>query len=163
MDTAEVEFDARRAIEHLVRTAHRHLSMEAAFLAEVTATEQLYRATAGVAETFTITAGGSLPRLEGFCHNVLERGEPWVVPDTTADPVAAAVPVRTVGGFGAYIGVPVRHPDGRSYGSLCGISHHAEPDLGERDVAVLEALADVLGFHIGQLEDADPRAAHRAR
>lgn len=149
-----VESEVWGAIEHLVHTAHRHLSMEAAFLAEVTATEQLYRATAGPAETFTITTGGALPRLEGFCHHMLERDGPWVVPDTSGDPVAAVVPVHTIGDFGAYIGVPVRHPDGRNYGSLCCISHDPVPRLGDRDAAVLSALADVLGFHIGQLEDA---------
>lgn len=154
VDTALVESEASRAIEYLVRAARRHLSMEAAFLAEVTATEQLYRVVAGTAETFTITAGGALPRLEGFCHHVLERGEPWVVPDTTHDPVAATVPVRTVGDIGAYIGVPVRRPDGRSYGALCCISHDVQPALDEGDAAVLAALADVLGFHIEQLEDA---------
>lgn len=154
LDISSVESEAWQAIEHLVGAAHRHLSMEAAFLAEVTPTEQLYRAAAGTAETFTITVGGALPRLEGFCHHMLTRGEPWIVPDAAEDPVAATVPVRTVGDFGAYIGVPVRRPDGRDYGSLCCINHDPQPDLAERDVAVLEALADVLGFHLGQLEEA---------
>ncbi len=155
-----VEADAWRAIEHLVATARRHLSMEAAFLAEVTAAEQLYRVTTGTAETFTITTGGALPLDQGFCQHVLSRGGPWVVPDAATDPVAATIPVRTVGDFGAYIGVPVRLPDGRDYGSLCCISHNPELGLGERDIAVLEALADILGFHIGQVEDA---AAGRER
>lgn len=128
--------------------------MEAAFLAELTATEQLYRVTTPAAETFTITTGGALPRDEGFCQHMLARGGPWVVPDAAADPIAASVPVRTIGDFGAYIGVPVRRPDGREYGSLCCISHDPQPDLGERDAAVLEALADILGFHLGQLEEA---------
>lgn len=35
--------------------------------------------------------------------------------------------------------------------------YQATSDLGDRDVAVLEALADTLAFHVAQLEDSTER------
>lgn len=153
MDQPQVEPDADRAIAHLLQAARRHLGMEAAFLAELTASEQIYRATTEDASSFTILQGGSLPRLESFCQHVLERGRPWVVPDTSRDETARTLAITETGRFGAYIGVPVRLSDGSLFGTLCCISHQAHPGLGDRDVAVLEALADVLSFHVEQLRD----------
>ncbi|MBW3618853.1 MAG: GAF domain-containing protein [Actinobacteria bacterium] len=148
------EDGARAAIEHLLRAAHRHLGMEAAFLAELTETQQLYRATSDETASFTILSGGSLPRLESFCQHVLTRNAPWVVPDTREDPTARALAITETGRFGAYIGVPVRLLDGTVFGTLCCISHDACPGLGDRDVHILEALADVLAFHATQMRDA---------
>lgn len=140
------------AVEHLLQTARRHLGMEGAFLAELTDTQQLYRATAG-SESFTILAGGELPRVESYCQYVMENAEPWVVRDAREDQRARRLAVTAAGEFGAYIGVPVILPDGRAFGTLCCLSHEARPDLGDRDVAVMEALADTLAFHLAELEE----------
>ncbi len=148
----------RRAVEHLLQTARRHLGMEGAFLAEVTASEQIYRATSD-AESFTILEGGSLPRVESYCQYVVESGEAWVVPDTGRDERARRLAITDAGEFGAYIGVPVVLPDGQPFGTLCCLSHEARPDLGDRDVAVLEALAETLAFHVTQLEERSERIA----
>lgn len=143
----------RRAVEYLLHAARRYLQMEAAFLAELTEHEQIYRATTGKdAEEFTFFEGGSLPRLEGYCHQVMESDAPWVIRDTAAEPAVRDMPVTDSAGLGAYIGVPVRLPDGRSFGTLCCVSRGPRPDLGRDDVAIMEALADILGFHVDQLE-----------
>lgn len=150
---------SRRAVEHLLQTARQHLGMEGAFLAELTDTDQLYRATSDV-ESFTILQGGSLPKVESYCQYVVDSGEPWVVPDTRQDEQARRLAITAAGDFGAYIGVPVVLPDGRAFGTLCCLSHEAKPDLGDRDVAVLQALAETLSFHVAQLEE---RSHHVAR
>lgn len=158
MDAPVLEPGARRAVEHLLQAARRHLGMEAAFLAELTESEQLYRAATDGTAGFAILEGGTLPRLESYCQHVIARGGPWVVRDTTSDEVASGLEITERGRFGAYIGVPVRLLDGSVYGTLCCIAHEPRPDLGERDVAVLEALADVLGFHVSQLQAAGREA-----
>lgn len=133
--------------------------MEAAFLAELTDTHQVYVATSGEATSFTIETGGSLPLIESYCRHIFESDEPWVIPDTRANDRVAHLEVTRAGNFGAYIGVPVHLPDGAAFGTLCGLSHTTRPDLGERDVAILEALADVLGFHVSQLQEDAARIA----
>jgi signal transduction histidine kinase len=133
--------------------------MEAAFVSEVTSEAQHYRAAVGDNETFTIVEGASTPRRDGYCQHVLERDRPWVVRDAARDVVAAALPITTDGDIGAYLGVPVHHPDGRPFGTLCCISHDPRPELGDREVVTLETLAEVLGFHLAQLEQHEDRVA----
>jgi signal transduction histidine kinase len=143
--------EPQRAVEYLLHTARRRLQMEAAFLAELTETEQIYRATAD-AESFTIVEGASLPRVAGYCRRVMESGAPWVIRDTSIEPEVRDLAITSAGQLAAYIGVPVTAPDGRPFGTLCAINHTPRPDLGEQDVAILQALADVLGYHVDQLE-----------
>lgn len=153
----------RAAVEHLLHTARRHLGMEAAFLAELTETEQIHRATTGAdADTFTIFDGGRLPRLEGYCRHVMETDAPWVIRDTSAEPEVQHLAVTAAGRFGAYIGVPVKRPDGSSFGTLCCLSHRPRPDLGSDEVATLQALADILGFHVDQLGGLQQQASELA-
>lgn len=160
----QIDPGPRRAIEHMLRRAQDRLGMEAAFLARLTDTHQVYVATSGEATSFTIETGGSLPLIESYCRHIFESDEPWVIPDTRANDKVAHLEVTRAGDFGSYIGVPVHLPDGAAFGTLCGLSHMTRPDLGERDVAILEALADVLGFHISQLwEDAARIASLEAR
>jgi PAS domain S-box-containing protein len=149
---------ARRAVEHVLEAARRRLGMEAAFLAEDTGDDLAWRATTADADGFTILVGGVRRRLETFCQHVLDRGAAWVVTDAAEDPVASQLDITPVGRFGAYIGVPVRDSDGELFGTLCCISHEPRPELGERDVAVMEALAEVLGHQVRQLRaDAEDR------
>jgi PAS domain S-box-containing protein len=143
----------RRAVERLLQLAHDRLGMEAAFLAELTETEQIYRATAGEADSFTIFQGGRLPRLEGYCRRVMEMDAPWIIRDTRAEPEVAHLAITSAGNFGAYIGVPVKQPDGSPFGTLCCLSHTPRPELGDVEVAGLQALADQLGFHVAQLAE----------
>lgn len=133
--------------------------MEAAFLAQLTDTHQVYVATSGEATSFTVETGGSLPLIESYCRHIFESDEPWVIRDTRSNEKVAHLAITRAGDFGSYIGVPVHLPDGASFGTLCGLSHAPRPDLGERDVAILEALADVLGFHVAQLQQDAARIA----
>lgn len=149
----DAEPGPRRAVERLLQLARDRLGMEAAFLAELTDTEQIHRATTDEAESFTILQGGRLPRLEGYCRRVMEMDAPWVIRDTRAEPEVAHLEITAAGRFGAYIGVPVKRPDGSRFGTLCCLSHTPRPELGDSDVAALQALADQLSFHLAQLAE----------
>jgi signal transduction histidine kinase len=141
------------AIESLLHAARRNLRMDAAFLAEVVDDAHIMQATSGPsAETFTIVPGGSRPLIETYCQHVMAARAPWVIRDTSQEPLVATMPATTEADVGAYIGVPVLYPDGRPFGTLCCISHDTSPELGSDQVAVLQALAEVLGFHVRQLE-----------
>lgn len=47
--------------------------------------------------------------------------------------------------IGTYVGVPVHLADGRLYGMLCCICHEPDPSIQERDVKLIEILADIIG------------------
>ncbi len=144
----------REAVEMLLGVARRRLGMQASFLAELTAREQIYHAATGTdVDTFQIHEGGRLPRIESYCRHVMSSDAPWVIHDTSAEPRVRDLAVTEAGHFGAYIGVPVHLPDGRPFGTLCCVSHEPRHDLDDRDVGAMQALADVLAFQVEQLGD----------
>ena len=121
----------RRAVEFLLHVAGRRLKMDAAFFAEVTVHEQVHLATTGAsADSFTIHQGERIPREEGYCHRVLTADTPWVIRDTSTEPLVRDLAVTTEGRLAAYLGVPVHDPDGQAFGTLCCMHHDPREDLG---------------------------------
>ncbi len=157
VDAATASLDdarTRRAVEFLLHAATQRLRMDGAFFAQVTDTQQIHLATTGAsADSFTIHAGDRLPRLDGYCHHVVERDETWLIHDTADEPLVRDLAVTVDGGLAAYLGVPVRDPSGQVFGTLCCMHHAPREDLGDEDVAVAEALAEILGLHLAQLEE----------
>ena len=138
----------------LLRVARQRLGMQASFLAQLTEHEQIFQGASGAdVDTFQIHEGGRLPRIESYCRHVMASDAPWVIHDTSAEARVRDLAVTAAGDVGAYIGVPVRLPDGRPFGTLCCISHAPRHDLGDRDVGAMQALADVLAFQVEQLGD----------
>jgi PAS domain S-box-containing protein len=150
--TADVEIDdpgARRAVEFLLQATRRRLGMDAAYLSEITQTEQVFLATTGTsADAFGIEPGGRIPLGDTYCQHVLATDASFVIRDTRTEPLVADIDDR---GIGAYVGVPVRDPSGRLFGTLCCVHHEAREGLAARDIAVVETLADILGLHLDQL------------
>lgn len=157
VDVARGGFDdvrTRRAVEFLLHSLKDRLRMDGAFFAAVTDTEQIHLATTGAsADSFTIYAGDRLPRLDGYCHHVVERDATWLIRDTRDEPLVCDLAVTVEGGLAAYLGVPVRDRDGQVFGTLCCLHHVPLEHVDEPDVAVAEALAEILGLHLAQLEE----------
>ena len=106
------------------------------------------RATEGDAESFGLDGGIAIPLEESYC-NLMVKGELGnVVPDARTDPVVRDLAVTASAGIGAYIGVPVHLWDGRLYGTLCCLSHAADPLLDDRDARFLQVLAAVIGDQV---------------
>ena len=147
-------------IDALVRLAQRHLGMDVAFVAEFTGGRQVFRAVAGDATGFGFCVGAG-PQLEDtYCHLMVDGHIPSVVPDTGEQPLLTALAATARHPIGAYVGVPVRLADGRLYGSFCGMSRTAGPDLNSRDAAFLSMLGELLA---DELADAgDLRSQHSA-
>jgi len=61
------------------------------------------------------------PLSHSFCKHVVCSGEALVVPDAREDPVMAGNSAIEDLGVVAYLGVPVRSPEGLTLGSLCAI------------------------------------------
>jgi EAL domain-containing protein (putative c-di-GMP-specific phosphodiesterase class I) len=82
------------------------------------------------------------------------RGDEQVPTHVEASDGADAPAIGSAAGIDAYLGVPVRTPDGSLRGMLCCVSG-AQPELTVADVRVLEMLAGLLG----ELAGDDARAA----
>jgi hypothetical protein len=74
---------------------------------------------------------GSTDLLDGsFCVRVLDGRLPNVITDARANPATRDLPVTAA--LNSYIGVPIRHGDGRVRGMLCRTSDAARPDLADQ-------------------------------
>lgn len=147
---AHVELELTRAtiqerpdpLEPLVRTAREQLGLQVAFVSEITRDRQVFRSIVSTIP-LPLGRGDERPLSETFCHKILTGDLPPVIPNTRALPAAAELAISAL--IGCYVAVPILLPDGSLYGTLCGFSCDPEPRLGERDVALLQALAKSAG------------------
>ena len=137
--------------DRIASMAHRHLALDAVYVSELTADEQVYRAVAGDATAFGVQVGGRLPRDLTFCHRVVAGAIPSLIPDTSVDARVAGLPGSLQAHVGTYVGVPLRYSDGRVYGTICGLGRHPDRSLDDRDVRFLTMLAEVLVDHLDEV------------
>ena len=136
------------AVERLLALAHAQLGMEVALISEFAEDQQLVRIVAGDAAAFGLQVGGSAQLLDTYCWSMVNGYLPRVIPDARADVRARHLEVTWGASIGSYIGVPIRFSDGRIYGSLCCLSHSANPSLRERDDDFMTILAGMIGHHL---------------
>ena len=82
-----------------------------------------------------------------FCRHVVASAAPLVVDDATAHPVVRDNPAVREFGVMAYLGVPIRSPDGFVLGTLCVVESKPRA-WSEREVGLLNELAGMLDAEI---------------
>jgi GAF domain-containing protein len=128
-------------IEGVLRLARRELDMDAAFLGEITASEEIIRNVSGPVERFQLAEGMKIPLDDTVCRAVLEGRLPNVLQDLADDPACAALGLPRSPEIRAYIGVPLSTRDARRY-ILCCLARERRPELSGRDLHFLQGLAE---------------------
>jgi EAL domain-containing protein (putative c-di-GMP-specific phosphodiesterase class I) len=131
-------------LDQVVELAHCHLGLDAAFLAELTAAGQVYRAVAGDVSSFEIVLGDGSPNDASYCRRLVGGDIPNLIHDATVDERVSELPVTRQAPIGSFIGVSLRLSDGTSYGALCGLSHIPDHTLDERDVRFLMMVGELI-------------------
>ncbi len=67
-------------------------------------------------------AGDSQPLDDIFCRHILAGRLPEVMPDVSKEPLACSLPIMKKVPIGSHISVPIRLPDGETYGMFCCLS-----------------------------------------
>jgi GAF domain-containing protein len=129
--------------------------MEVAVLGEVSNGHEIVRFMSGDGASFGLSPGVSLPLEVTFCERLLDGRLSGIVRDAENDEVVRDLELTRIARVGAYIGVPLTGLDARLY-VLCCLAHEQRPELSERDLALLRALANSI---VGELSAA-PAAAH---
>ena len=88
----------------------------------------------------TCTSPRGIPVAHTFCRHVVASGEPVVVWDARADARVERSPLVAAESWIAYVGVPVRAPDGAILGALCVVDREPRTWL-ESEVDTLTELA----------------------
>lgn len=139
---------ARDAIERVLALARKQLGMEVALVSEFTEDEQVCRNLEGNAESFGLEVGAGAPVWDTYCWRVVQGQLPRVIPDAKSDVRLRDIEATWEADIGSYIGVPIRFSDGRIYGSLCCLSHTADPSLRDRDAEFMTVLAGLIAHDL---------------
>lgn len=133
----------------VLRIIRRQLGMDIAFVSRFRAVDRVLEHVDadGVAP---IEAGQTLPLDMGYCLKVVQGELPQLIPDTSTVPAAVAIPETQAIPIGAHVGVPVLLENGDLYGTLCCFSHQPNPSLGDRDMSMLRAFAEVVALHVAK-------------
>ena len=135
-------------IERILTLARRQLGMDVAFVAAIENGLEKIRVTDGNAESFGFDGQINIPLEESYCNLMVKGQLAHVVPDAKTHPVVRDLAVTTSADIGAYVGVPVHLWDGRLFGTLCCLSHSAQPTLDARDARFMQVLAAVIGDQV---------------
>jgi EAL domain-containing protein (putative c-di-GMP-specific phosphodiesterase class I) len=135
-------------IGRILTLARRQLGMDVAFVAAIENGLEKVRVTDGDAESFGLDGQINIPLEESYCNLMVKGQLAHVVPNAKAHPRVRDLAVTTSADIGAYVGVPVHLWDGRLFGTLCCLSHSAQPALDDRDARFMQVLAAVIGDQV---------------
>jgi signal transduction histidine kinase len=139
-------------IERAMLVARELCGMELAYVSEFRDGNQFVRSKAGDDSGVDLPLDTPFP-LEGtYCQAMVDGRLDQVVPDTLQHPFTGGLESTRAVGIGAYVGAPLRLPDGRLYGTFCCMSSTAQPELAERHAELLNVLATLVGDQIDQSE-----------
>jgi EAL domain-containing protein (putative c-di-GMP-specific phosphodiesterase class I) len=126
---------ATTEVQALLDAVRESLALDAAFIAEFVEDHQVFRVTSG--DRFDTHEGTSQALCDSYCARVVDGVFPNLVADAQRHVGARQLAVAQQRGVGAYIGVPLHRVDGTLYGTLCGFTPSARPDLADDDVATM--------------------------
>jgi EAL domain-containing protein (putative c-di-GMP-specific phosphodiesterase class I) len=135
----------RDSVERLLALARTHLGMEVGIVSEFTGEEQILRHLEGDPEAFGLQTGARARLTDTYCWRVANGHLPPAIPDARADVRVRDLEATWEADIGSYIGAPIRFSDGRVYGSVCCLSHSANPSFRDRDAEFMTMVAALIG------------------
>ena len=158
--TGLLDSPPERRFDRLTGFARRLLGVPVALVSLVDDERQFFKSHDGLAEPWASERG--TPRSHSFCQYVVVSGEPFQVDDARADARVCDHPAVDALDVAAYLGVPIRDPDGHVLGSLCALDHVPRAwTAGDR--AVLRDLADAAESEVALSVALDRRTRSEAR
>ncbi|MBO9875364.1 MULTISPECIES: sensor domain-containing phosphodiesterase [Xanthomonas] len=139
-----------RELRRCLRVVRRHLGMDVAFLSRFRESDRVLDHVDGPPDG-PIHEGQILPFADGYCMGVARGELPQLIPDTALLPAAQCIPATQEIPIGAHMSVPIQ-VGRRIYGTLCCFSFLPRPDLGERDIGMLRAFAEIFALRLHEVE-----------
>ncbi len=140
--------DAPAVIARALRAVREHLGMEVAYLSEIVGTQSVFRHVDAPGLEHLIKAGDARDMADVYCPHILAGDLPELIPDTSENALAASLPITEAVPIGAHVSVPIRLPDGETYGMFCCLSPTPNASLNARDLATMRLFADLAGQHV---------------
>lgn len=134
-------------VERILKAVRALLGMDVAFASHVTATQTIIRFCDGD-ERVPFGAGAAFPVADGYCKRSLEGKLPALMADASLVAEVADLACTKDLPIGAHISVPLMLSDGSVYGTFSCFSFEPNHALGQRDVAMVRAFADLAAAQI---------------
>jgi len=146
--------DGRGLLERVLVASRDTLGMQLAYLSEWEDAELVYRRVERSAPGFIDDVQvGARERLgETYCKRAADGVMPPLVADARNDPRTREFMSDYDPGIGAICTVPVVLSDGRLWGTFCVIGRECDPRLGERDLAFMQVLAQLVAADLERSE-----------
>ena len=125
------------AFDRLTTLVCRLLDVPVSLVSLVDEDRQFFKSAQGLPEPWASLR--QTPLSHSFCQYVAASDAPLIVPNARAHPVVCDNPAIEDLKVAAYLGTPLRTPDGHVLGSLCAVSGEPRPWSSE-DVSVLDDL-----------------------
>lgn len=135
-----------RSADAVLHAARLHLGMDVGFIVEfLNDGTRIFRyVDCEAADRCPVHQGDIVPLVEGYCQRVIDGELPQLIADTSRVPAAMELPATRRVPIGAHLSVPIRLEDGRVYGTFCCFSFRPDPTLNERDLGMMQALAQLV-------------------
>lgn len=148
-------------VDSVLKAVRKHLDMDVAFVSHFGTKDRVLEYVNGDG-ALPLKAGSSIPLELGYCEKIVRGDLPEFMPDTSVVPAAVAIPETHSIPIGSHLGVPIRLSNGEPYGTLCCFSHLRNPSLGERDMKLMRAFADVLAAGFDKKRKVAEVESHKA-
>jgi PAS domain S-box-containing protein len=136
-----LDSDAEEAFDRLTRLVRQLLDVPSSAITLVDDRRQFFKSASGL--TGRLAAERGSPLSHSFCQHVVTRGEALVVGHAPGHPVVGDNPGIREFGVMAYLGLPVRSPDGQVIGTLCAFDVKPR-QWTPQQVAAMSDLAQVV-------------------
>ncbi|WP_089718141.1 GAF domain-containing sensor histidine kinase [Candidatus Entotheonella palauensis] len=127
------------SFDRLTALACQLLGAPVSLISLVDAQRQFFKSSQGLAEPWA--SRRETPLSHSFCQHVVAQDAPLVISDARQHALVCDNPAIQDLGVSAYLGVPLRTPDGDVIGSLCVIDRESRT-WTEQDLTMLHQLAE---------------------
>jgi EAL domain-containing protein (putative c-di-GMP-specific phosphodiesterase class I) len=154
--------DGSEIIQESLVAIRRHLGMEVAYLSEFVGGRSVFRYVDAPGLEHMIKPGDSQSLDDVYCNHILEGRLPELIPDTSLEPIAQALPITRAVPIGSHASLPIRLADGTPFGMFCCLSPRPNATLNQRDLDTMKVFAGLAAKQVnGEIEAR--RGARRRR
>jgi EAL domain-containing protein (putative c-di-GMP-specific phosphodiesterase class I) len=148
-------------VKRSLQAIRAHLGMEVAYVSEFVGDRAVFREVDAPGLEAMVKVGDSHALDDVYCRHILEGRLPQLMADTSAEPLAAAMPITHAVPIGKHMSVPIRLPDGSLHGMFCCLGFKADRSLHERDLQMMRVFADLAAFEIAREREAAKAAREK--
>lgn len=141
-------------IDRILRTVRKYLDMDVAFISRFRSEDRVFEHTDADGAS-PVNVGDTLSLQEGYCLKVVNGELPQCIPDTSVLPAAMAIPDTVAIPIGAHLSVPIMLANGALHGTLCCFRFAPDRSLGDREMKMMYAFAEVIADRLDEMQAAD--------